>query len=114
MPTLSDDPVHQHTTQGQKQHPRPHKSGGNEEIAAFTYLEPSRFREGDVSRQEHQREERGDDNIEHLADRFCQTLRRLCYQSFWKSHSFFLEIRGKDRKFCWFCFFQKKYYFCAV
>ena len=114
MPTLSDDPVHQHTTQGQKQHPRPNKSGGNEEIAAFAYLKPSRFRKRDVSRQEHQCEQRGDDNIKHLADRFCQTLRRLCYQSFWKSHSFFLEIRGKDRKFCWFCFFQKKYYFCAV
>ena len=58
MPTLSDDPVHQYTAQCQEQHARTDKRGGDEEIVAFAHLEPRRLREGDVSGQKHQREQR--------------------------------------------------------
>ena len=100
MPALSDDPIHQYTAQGQEQHTRTDKSGRDEEIVAFANLEPCCFRKRDVCGKKYQREQRGDDNIEHLADGFCQTFRRLCYQSFWKSHRYFVEIRGKDTNSC--------------
>ena len=98
MPAFSDDPVHQHSAQGQKQHARPDKRGCDEEIVAFAHLEPCRFRKRDIGRQKHQREQRRDGNIQHLPDGFRQTLRRLRYQAFWKSHGRLSQKRGKDTK----------------
>ena len=82
MSAFSDDPVHQDTAQCQKHHAGAYESGGDEEIVAFTHLEPCRFRERDVGGQKHQSEQRRDDDIKQLSDGFCQTFRRLRYQSF--------------------------------
>ena len=98
MPALSDDPVHQQSAEYQEHGASAYKSSSDEEIVSSSHLEPCRFRERDVSRQKHQREQRRDNDIEHLSDGFSQALRRLRYQAFWDFHRLFLKIRGKIRK----------------
>lgn len=98
MPALSDDPIHQQSAEYQEHGASAYKSGGDEEIVSSSHLEPCRFRERDVSRQKHQREQRRDNDIEHLSDGFGQALRRLRYQAFWDFHRLFLKIRGKNTK----------------
>ena len=98
MPALSDDPIHQHSAEYQKHSSCTYKSGGDEEIVSSSHLEPCCFRERDVSRQKHQREQRRDDDIEHLSDGFGQALRRLRYQAFWEFHGVAHKSAAKIRK----------------
>ena len=98
MSALSDDPIHQQSAEYQEHGASAYKSRGDEEIVSSSHLEPCRFRERDVSRQKHQREQRRDNDIEHLSDGFGQALRRLRYQAFWDFHRLFLKIRGKNTK----------------
>ena len=83
MSAFSDDPVHQHPTQCQKQHARAYKCSSDEEIAAFPHLKPCRFRKRDVGCQKHQCKQGRDGNVKHLPDGFSQAFRCLCYQAFW-------------------------------
>ena len=98
MSALSDDPIHQHSTEDQKHRTSTHKSGGNEEIVPSSHLEPCSFRERDVSCQKHQREQCRDNHIKHLPDGLCQALRRLRYQAFWESHGVAHKSAAKIRK----------------
>ena len=98
MSALSDDPIHQQSAEYQEHGASAYKSGGDEEIVSSSHLEPCRFRERDVSRQKHQREQRRDDDIEHLSDGFSQALRRLRYQAFWEFHWVYSKFAAKIRK----------------
>ena len=86
MPHLLDEPCHQCSTEGQKQGASTHKCQGGEEIVPFSDLKPSGGGKRNISRQKNERKQSRDDDVDRLADRFCQTLRGLRYQSFWVFH----------------------------
>ena len=98
MSAFSDDPIHQHATEGQKHHAATDKRCRDEEIASASNLEPGCFRERDVGRQKHQRKQRRNDDVDDLTGVFSQTFRRLRYQAFRKSHDVACKSAAKIRK----------------
>ena len=91
VPQLLDGEGHQHAAASQEKRARADKSHRVKEVAVGAELEPCRIRKGNIGGEKHQSKQRGNDNIKHLADGFCQTFRRLRYQAFWEFHRFFLQ-----------------------
>ena len=95
MSHLADQPGHERAAEGQIQGARADESQGGEEVAAFSYLEPSRSRKRHIGCQKHQCKQSRDNHIERLSDRFCQAFRRLRYQSFCESHGCLSKFAAK-------------------